>query len=115
MGESERGGEGRARRERAARGVNGGNQPKNIFFILRARKPKKGPLAEPAGDRGGPWGHPGLGGAVGGRAHPRLRFREGVQRGAEPVPDAVGQAFEGHLIARLSLRGEGGTRERGGE
>ena len=53
--------------------------------------------------------------AEGGRAHPRLRFREGVQRGAEPVPDAVGQAFEGHLIARLSLRGEGGTRERGGE
>ena len=86
---------------------------KTLFFIPRARKPKKVRLAESEGDTG--LGQPRLGWAEGGRAHPRLRFREGVQRGAEPVPDAVGQAFEGHLIARLSLRGEGGTRERGGE
>jgi hypothetical protein len=88
---------------------------KTLFFILRARKPKKVRLAASEGDTGGQLGQPRLGWAEGGRAHPRLRFREGVQRGAEPVPDAVGQAFEGHLIARLSLRGEGGTRERGGE
>jgi hypothetical protein len=90
------------------------NRKTSSSFFARENR-KKVRLAESEGDTGGQLGQPRLGWAEGGRAHPRLRFREGVQRGAEPVPDAVGQAFEGHLIARLSLRGEGGTRERGGE